>query len=74
VVSEHCECGVELVFREHYETGKRAPIEAVPVRNGNIRLLPGGRYAVLTKAELETAEPPLYINHYANCPTRGRRR
>lgn len=69
---DHCECGAALIFRAHYRTGKSAPIEPYPVPNGNIRLLPGGRYAVLTRDELEGAEPPLYVSHYANCTTRRR--
>lgn len=68
-----CDCGTEFVFRKHVETGKAAPIEAVPADNGNIRLLRGGLYEVLSGDRLANADPPLYLNHYATCSTRRRR-
>lgn len=72
-MSEQCECGARYIYRSHVKTGKPAPIEPVPSAKGNLRLLPGGKYEVLTGARLEQATEPLYLNHYATCPTRGRR-
>lgn len=64
-----CDCGTEIVFREHVTTGNKAPIEAVPAAKGNTRLLPRQRYEVLSGQELALAEPPLYLNHRATCTT-----
>lgn len=70
---DQCECGAQIIFRHHVKTGKPAPIESVPSPHGNIRILPQGQYEVLSGEPLAQATEPLYINHYATCPSRGRR-
>jgi hypothetical protein len=73
-MSEYCECGAPFIYRTHVRTGKSAPIEPVPSPRGNIRLLPEGRYEVLSPAARAQTTEPLYLNHYACCPSRGGRR
>ena len=69
-MTHHCKCGAELIFRRHHETGRSAPIEPVPSVRGNIRILPDGRYEVLTGDRLREATGPLYLNHYVTCAER----
>lgn len=74
-------CGAPIVWRRHERTGNLAPIDVRTEPAGNVILLSGERYRVLSKADLaREAEPrtPRYMPHFATCPQalgwRGRAR
>lgn len=53
------------------EGGKPMPINAVPDRNGNVVILPGGmgtRVKVLSGSDLLTWRGQLFMPHFATCP------
>jgi hypothetical protein len=59
-------CGAEILWLEHFRTGKRAPIDAVPMRGGNVVASPeDGKYRLATVGD-DPAE--LHFNHFATCP------
>lgn len=62
---EVCQCGVEFVQRKHHETGKLNPICREPVENGNVAVLPDGRYRIIKKGE--EYEGPRFVSHFSNC-------
>lgn len=58
-------------------SGKRMPLDPVPVRNGNVILegvgmAPNGdelpRAHVLSKGDVPFGDPPRYVPHFATCP------
>lgn len=55
-------------------TGKRMPVDAAPVPNGNI-ILNGGQ-AVYTQAGCTIGAPDgkLYVSHFATCPNAKKHR
>jgi hypothetical protein len=75
-----CEdCGKEILFLKHKETGKVNPIEAQPDPKGNLRInLETGQYRFANDVEYErwkVGHPkaiPLHISHFARCPNAGK--
>lgn len=72
-------CHAAITWTTNTKSGKRMPIDPVPVANGNIVLTTGNdgpRATVLTKAELEKRHQlpggpgDLYVSHHATCPQR----
>lgn len=65
------DCGKEILFLAHIETGKPNPIEAVPSKNGNLVIdRENGKYRFATRNEKDIAKiygKKLYISHFANC-------
>lgn len=72
-------CGAPLRWAKT-GVGKRIPLDAEPVANGNIRLgLIGGiEYAiVLPPADIACCQVdglPLYVSHFATCPNSAQHR
>lgn len=62
-------CGLSVYWLANDKTGKPAPIDSVPDPKGNIIILPGGKYHVLTKEELASATPRTlrYTSHFSTC-------
>lgn len=60
-----CRCGTEFVFRKHETNPTLAPIETEPAENGNVAVLPDGRYRIVTKAS--PYEGVRYRSHFATC-------
>lgn len=58
-----CRCGVAFVFRRHETGPKSAPIETEPSADGNVAVLPDGRYRISAGGD-----GPRYVNHFARCP------
>lgn len=82
-----CEvCRTAIFWRDHVESGIRAPIDVAGRADGTIVLVGDTQYRVLHKAELEALENglpgmtglddvPRYVSHFATCtdPRRFRR-
>lgn len=70
-------CGAPVVRLVHERTRGRAPIDAAPTPDGNVRLLgETGEYEVLTGDALAQARErgeALHLNHFVTCPDRKRR-
>ena len=66
------DCGKEILWLKHKDTGKAAPIEAEKVLKGNIVISErSGQYRIVNGEEYEKAvvkEIPLHISHFARCP------
>lgn len=62
------------------EGGKRMPLDPEPVDGGNVALGVPNRYdaegnviaTVLGPLEIEAADEPLYVTHFATCPDADR--
>jgi hypothetical protein len=74
------QCGAKIVWAQHHLSGKRAPLDATPVREnyGNIFLHEDQKtYQVLESEVAQNAWDrgfELYTNHLGTCPARERRR
>lgn len=55
-------CGAKILWRSHPRTGKKAPIDAVAVEGGNIKLLGDEQYEVV-----EPSKERLHVNHFMTC-------
>jgi hypothetical protein len=66
-------CGAQITWTSNVVSGKRMPVDAKPVVDGNVILLSGNdgpESRVLTKAQL-AARPSsagLFKSHHATCP------
>jgi hypothetical protein len=75
-------CQAPVQWLENVTTGKRAPIDAEPVIDGNVEIdEAAGTYRVVTGREQDQAvaeRRPLHLNHFVTCPQstawKGRRR
>lgn len=73
-------CGAEVIWAIHERTGKTAPIDARPVPDGSIVLLPltmfgETPYRILGLAERTTpGDNDRYTPHYQTCPDARRYR
>lgn len=61
-----CRCGAPFVMRSHHRTGRPNPITAYEVPNGNVVILPDGRYRIIGRDE--HYEGPRYVSHFVDCP------
>ena len=64
-------CGAVIYWLRNARTGKRAPFDDEPSKNGNTRVLSDGSVEVLagyTLAEARSYEERLYVSHFATCP------
>lgn len=70
-------CGAPIVFAVT-ERGKRIPIDAEPVENGNIALdrlqEPPRAYVLKTATAREMVEGNLYVLHFSTCPNAAQHR
>jgi hypothetical protein len=68
----HCRsCDAPILWLRHARTGKRAPIDAEPVPEGNIVVGDDGTYVTLNAAqaaEVASRGGPLHFNHFMTCP------
>lgn len=72
-----CEgCGEPIFWRTNDKTGKVAPVDELPVPNGNVTLVGADQYHVLLKAErhalvepgfFDDEPPPRYMLHFVTC-------
>jgi len=60
-------CGEPILWVEMAATGRKMPLDVLPVPAGNVVLGPDGRARVLGKGE-DAGETPRYVSHYATCP------
>lgn len=71
-------CPARILWRRHKTTGKLAPIDADPTRDGNIVIVDAEFYRVLPKGYGSEGQPR-HTNHWATCtnppprPGKGRR-
>lgn len=72
-------CRAEIVWAVNEKSGKREPIDAGPVSNGNIEIVASGeddegrshvviRHLKGDELPLFGDAPPRYISHFATCP------
>ena len=69
-------CGAAIIFanQRNKANSRPNPLCASPRPEGNLRLIRGEGYDVLTGDELQKAKDsgePLYLSHFANCPKRA---
>jgi len=67
-------CGARIIWTLTMK-GKRMPVDADPVENGNIALVEGEN--VVTSTVVEPARVPgvlLYVSHFATCPNAAQHR
>lgn len=50
------------------EAGRAMPLDAEPVDDGNMELLPDGICRFVPKGDHTTVVVPLYKSHFATCP------
>ena len=63
-------CQAEILWLANLTTGRRAPIDAQPVPDGNI-VVRGGHYQVLAGQQRQDAigrGVPLHTSHFVGCP------
>lgn len=60
-------CPTRIIWRRHETTGKLAPIDADPTRDGNIVLVPGGEFYRILPAGQGSEGQPRHLNHWATC-------
>jgi hypothetical protein len=68
-------CGAPLRWAEHFETGKRMPLDPLPAEDGNVRIVdwsdkPGLSLPIIA---VGASSPPgitpyRYMSHFATCP------
>lgn len=70
---EHCRsCGAAIMWLEHVNSGKPAPIDAEPVGAAGNIIVTGDTYRI-TKVGADRQDAidrgvPLHKNHFATCP------
>lgn len=57
-------CGAPIIWCKFATSGKPAPIDAEPVPDGNLVMMPGAK----VEAARAGADGPLYKSHFATCP------
>lgn len=68
------DCGTEIIWLNHHQTGKAAPIEAAKHPDGNLVIsVEKGLYRFADTMEFEKHKtsdtgPKLWISHFARCP------
>lgn len=68
-------CHARVLWRRHESTGRLAPLDAEPSKDGNVVVLDAERYRVLPAGQGSGGQPR-YTNHWATCtnpPKKGRR-
>jgi hypothetical protein len=65
-------CGAPIRWAKT-TTGRRMPLDAQPVSNGNVVLTDGGTLAVPRNDELHSGSPR-YRSHFATCPDAAKHR
>lgn len=64
-------CSAQIVWAQNPRTLKLMPIDAEPVKSGNIRLTERGQglpTAEVVKADLAFGRTDLRLSHFATCP------
>lgn len=66
---EQCRsCKAAIYWLKHADSGKAAPVDAVPAPGGNILInTPAGTYRVITAKDRATFAGQLHLNHFATC-------
>lgn len=59
-------CGTRILWRRHETTGKLAPLDADPSRDGNIVIVDADTYRILPKGHGSGGQPR-HLNHWATC-------
>lgn len=73
-VGECRSCKARIIWTTSVKTGKRNPVDAVPVVGGNVLLVSGNNgpeSRVLTRDEKErnaANRRPMYVSHFGTCP------
>ena len=69
-----CECGEVCEMIPHERTAVLAPITLFSYDNGNIEFVgdEARTYRVVPKDERERTPKPRHLNHFTNCPARGK--
>jgi hypothetical protein len=69
-----CHAPIIFMMQKGKTDAKPNPLNPAPHPNGNLRLVTGEGYEVLTGDELKAAQDrkePLYLSHFVNCPARS---
>lgn len=65
-------CGAEIIWVVMAKSGKKNPLDAQAVDNGNIQLDADGKGHILSKDVIakmrEKGTALLYLSHFATCP------
>jgi hypothetical protein len=64
-------CKAEVRWARLARSGRPHPLDAVPSKRGNLRLLDDGRAELLAGPELvavRTAGAELFVSHFTSCP------
>lgn len=72
--TRRCKCGARIFWRVHHSRHTNNPIDADPVSTGNIVLMPGKQYRVVSPDQLKEPTPPgeiRFVSHFATCPNRA---
>lgn len=64
-------CKAQIVWRKHAKSRLSAPIDVVPKPGGNITILDGQTYDVVTDPDEIARRLDLHWNHFATCPTKA---
>lgn len=59
-------CRAPVLWRRNTTTGKLAPLDSTPTRDGNCVIVDADTYRVLPKGQGSGGEPR-YTNHWATC-------
>lgn len=65
-------CGKKILWRSHVNSGKKAPIDAEPVSNGNVVLVGDKQYAIAVGSETP-ANAKRFLNHFSTCDKKPKR-
>ena len=64
-MSDRCrDCGAPLRWVVNARTGKRMPLDEMPVENGNVIIASDGQAYVVAR---HSVPGPAYTNHHATC-------
>lgn len=69
-------CGARIIWRRNENTGRVAPIDADPTRDGNVVIVDAEFYRILPPGQ-GSAGQPRHLNHFVTCtrpPVKGARR
>jgi hypothetical protein len=61
-------CGAPMLWVEMLKSGKKNPLDPVPVKHGNIIIVGDGKAEAVSKNEPAAPGELLYVSHYVTCP------
>lgn len=60
-------CKAEIVWAVSEKTGKRLPLDPIPVPTGNLQIVGEAKGTPLVRFDLD-GDGPKYLTHFVTCP------